>query len=324
MRFSIDAWDPSYGTSVDSDGQMEESTARLILDVEVIPAQWMALQADAHTRPPSAVLFVDGVRRIDARVWVADPVLPGAAVGGTASPGICASYAAGVVCCSGTTARLIAADVRRGMFAAATHATSIATSAGKYPLRLAASSDSADLSLALQRCLGEAELSAAVSARTSLELAGPSADDLLVVDGPLRGRTHLPRAIGLIKSHHAVYLPADLHHLVGGLAAAERTPVFHMGTSWERYAWYLRLPCPPAAPWAGVVRVECGADLAPADAIALANLSQRVLPTYASCEYKDRRAPQNLYPIAGLERELRRRLGDPSVLYRALRVAAGT
>ena len=56
--------------------------------------------------------------------------------------------------------------------------------------------------------------------------------------------------------------------------------------------------------------------------VALADLSQAMLPRFASAEYKDARAPQNLYPIAGLERELRRRLGDPRLLYRALRVAA--
>ena len=51
-------------------------------------------------------------------------------------------------------------------------------------------------------------------------------------------------------------------------------------------------------------------------------LSQRALGRFASVAYKDSRAPQNLYPIAGLERELRRRLGDPRVLYRALRQSA--
>ena len=30
----------------------------------------------------------------------------------------------------------------------------------------------------------------------------------LVVDGPLRGRSHLPRALGYIKSHRAAYLPS--------------------------------------------------------------------------------------------------------------------
>ncbi len=46
------------------------------------------------------------------------------------------------------------------------------------------------------------------------------------------------------------------------------------------------------------------------------------LPRFASCEEKDPRAPQNLYPIGGLERELRRRLGDPMLIMRSLREAA--
>jgi hypothetical protein len=71
------------------------------------------------------------------------------------------------------------------------------------------------------------------------------------------------------------------------------------------------------------VRLECSAELAVADAVALAARSQVTLERYASAGYKDARAPQNLYPIAGLERALRRRLGDPGVVYRALRTAAG-
>ena len=59
-----------------------------------------------------------------------------------------------------------------------------------------------------------------------------------------------------------------------------------------------------------------------AEVIGLADLSQTVLPRFASVEYKDSRAPQNLYPIAGLERELRRRLGSSPLLYRELRRAA--
>jgi hypothetical protein len=70
------------------------------------------------------------------------------------------------------------------------------------------------------------------------------------------------------------------------------------------------------------VRVECSADLPVPEVIRLAALSQHCLRRFASAPYKDTRAPQNLYPIAGLERELRRRLGDPKLLYRALRQAA--
>jgi hypothetical protein len=179
------------------------------------------------------------------------------------------------------------------------------------------------LSAALQSQLAEVELVVAQEARS--RLAGHGLDpehDLLVVDGPLRGRTQLPRALGYIKTHRSAYLSAPSHALVGRLRAGQRTPVFRMGTSWERYSWYLRLPCRAGSPWAGVVRVECSAELAAEDAVRLAKLSQTTLPRYASAEYKDTRAPQNLYPIAGLERQLRRRLGNPGLLYRALRVAA--
>jgi hypothetical protein len=95
-----------------------------------------------------------------------------------------------------------------------------------------------------------------------------------------------------------------------------------MGTSWDRHSWYLRLPGPKGAPWSGVVRIECPAALPVEEVKQLAGLSQRCLGRFASAAYKDSRAPQNLYPIAGLERELRRRLGDPQMLYRALREAA--
>jgi len=44
-----------------------------------------------------------------------------------------------------------------------------------------------------------------------------------------------------------------------------------------------------------------------------------VFHSLTSSEIKDPRAPQNLYPIAGLERELRRRLGNPQILHRSLR-----
>ena len=98
--------------------------------------------------------------------------------------------------------------------------------------------------------------------------------DLLIVDGPLRGRQHLPRALGYIKSHRSTYLPPELNALVGTLAPGQRTPVFLMGTSWDRHSWYLRPAGPPGAPWAGVVRVECAADLPVAEVTRLAGLSQ--------------------------------------------------
>jgi hypothetical protein len=70
------------------------------------------------------------------------------------------------------------------------------------------------------------------------------------------------------------------------------------------------------------VRCEASGDLSPAEAVARADLVAATLPRFASQPHNDPRAPQNLHPIAGLERELKRRLGDPALLERALRQAA--
>ena len=54
---------------------------------------------------------------------------------------------------------------------------------------------------------------------------------------------------------------------------------------------------------------------------AVADRVTAILPATASQPHIDPRAPQNLVPVAALERELRRRLGDPGYVYRALREA---
>jgi hypothetical protein len=325
MRFAVDGWDPSYGSSLELEDDLGQSTARVVTDVEVPDDRWRPIPADPTLTRPSAILFVDGVRRIEARVWIDDNT--GADTATEASAGLCASYAAGTVCCCAQGAHLLTALSRRGLFTIAAQAVDVRTDTGTYLVNhTVADPDrglAMTLSAALQRRLADLEVIAAAAARSELPEHGITDEtDVLVVDGPLRGRQHLPRALGFIKSHRAAYLPAKQHAMIGALAAAERTPVFLMGTSWDRHAWYLRLPCLPGAPWAGITRLECSADIPATEAVALANLTQAMLPRFASIEYKDSRAPQNLYPIGGLERELRRRLGDPALLYRALKKAA--
>jgi len=192
------------------------------------------------------------------------------------------------------------------------------TKSARYPARHVEGTGIDQLSLALQRRLTEAEVQLALAFRAR----HPAADDLLVVDGPLRGRTHLDGTVGYIKTHHASYLPGDQAGVVAALRPGQRTPAFTMGTSWRRTSWYLQLPGTPGVPWSGVVRVECSAELTAAEVTGLADVTARVLPPLASTPHKDPRAPQNLVPVGGLERELRRRLGDQQLLYRALRSAA--
>ena len=311
MRVVVETWDPSYGTATDADG-MAESTAEVNLGLEVAADAWAPRRPAAGLVLPDVVVFVDGVRRVDARVWVRSDA---DAAGTEAQPGLCASWAAGAVRCEPGGAEVVAVDVGRGLFSASRHATDLVTPHGTYGTLFASSSAPEVLSLALQERMGAAERAAADQA------AGADAP-LLVLDGPLRGRQHLPGVVGMVKTHHTAYLTGAAASVLAALVPGERTPAFTVGTSWTRHSWYVRLPGPSGAPLAGVVRCECPADLAPAAVTALADLTAAVLPRYASEAHKDGRAPQNLYPIAGLERELRRRLGDPALLHRALRVAA--
>ena len=309
MRFTVDPWDPSYGSALDTD--LEPTTGGDVsVDIEVAAAEWRPIAPPAAQRPPEVVLFVDGVRRVEAKVWIEQP-------DGEVCPGICASYAAGVVACDGA-ARFADVEVQRGLFTAAPSATDIESRHGTFAVKMAKSGNPDVLSLALQERMGLAEVAVAQRVRA----ASTTDDDLLVVDGPLHGRQHLARTIGMIKTHNVAYLPPEQNRVVGKLRAGERTPVFTIGTSWSRHSWYLCLPGGEDAPWAGVVRCEASADLNASDVIALAGVTAAVLPRYASEPYKESRAPQNLYPISGLERELRRRLGDAELLYRALRTVA--
>jgi hypothetical protein len=302
MRFAVEAWAPEYGAP--TDGELADSPATVDAAVERPPAGWAPIAGRAEPAGPITILFTDGVRRIDARVWI-EPS-PGAA-----RLGICASYSAGAVCCDGR-ARIVAAEVQRGLFTAAPGAEEIASKHAAYPVRAAAGDTVEQLWLALQQRMGELEVA----------LASAHEADLVVVDGPLSGRQNVPGAVGFVKSHHVSYLEPSLEEVVARLEPGERTPLFLTTSSWSRYSWYLRLPGASGHPWAGIVRCEAAADADVAAVRILADAVAAHVPRFASAGHKDPRAPQNLYPIAGLERELRRRLGDPLLLYRGLRAAA--
>lgn len=319
-QFWVDAWDPSYLSTAGDDagpgGPEQPSTAQLDLDVEVPAPAWTPMPHPADLRAPDNLLLVDGVRRRDAVVWAAEP-------DGGSYPGLAASYAAGVVHCDlrRGVAALAATTVERGLFTASPTASEVVSGQVRYPVHRVTAGELPELDRAAQRALTDLEVQVAGGARA--ELADPA--DLLVVDGPLERRAHLPRAIGYIKSHRRQYLPPPQAAVVTRLAAGQRSPVFRLGTSWHRYTWYLRLPGGSGAPWSGLVRVECAADLKQPAAVGLADLSVVTLPRFAATAYKDPRAPQNLVPIAGLEQRLRGRLGDAGLLHRALtRAAAAT
>ncbi|AGZ45238.1 hypothetical protein AFR_34910 [Actinoplanes friuliensis DSM 7358] len=312
----VDAWDPSYGASFEgdsSDGPASPSSAQVDTDVEIPSAEWRPLDVAPGVRCPDVVFLVDGVRRNDAGLWTAEE-------DGMSYAGLAASYAAGVVRCDlgNGIAELVGARVGRGLFTASPSASDVQAGSVRYEVhRVSGTGEASKLPAAVQAPLTALEIDISGAARDG----GSDGADLLVVDGPLRNRRQLPRTIGYVKTQQKQYLPASLTPVVTSLRPGQRTPVFHMGSVWGGWSWYLRLPGASGAPWSGIVRVECSPDLAVAEAVELAEVSSATLPRFASSAYKDPRAPQNLVPIAGLERRLRGLLGDSRVLHRALTLA---
>ena len=91
MRFAVEAWAPEYGSPNEA-GAMAETEVPVDLAVERPVADWAPITPSPGPVEPPVVVFVDGVRRVEARVWVTGD-------DGDAHPGICASYAAGAVRC---------------------------------------------------------------------------------------------------------------------------------------------------------------------------------------------------------------------------------
>jgi hypothetical protein len=118
--------------------------------------------------------------------------------------------------------------------------------------------------------------------------------------------------IGLVKTVHKRYLEPAQAQVIAKLPPKFRTPIFRIGRDRPVYSWYIRLAQtrPIDHPWSGVVRIETLESIGIEAAVRLADLTACHLPEFASSPVHDPRAPQNLYPIGGLENELRHSLGD--------------
>jgi len=125
-----------------------------------------------------------------------------------------------------------------------------------------------------------------------------------------------------VETWDPAYGSADQQGVLARLDPGERTPLFLLGGRQTRYSWYLRLDGARTHPLACIVRCETQAVGELVDVVARANDVTAALLRFASEPHKDARAPQNLYPIAGLENRLRHLLGDTRIAERALRAAS--
>ncbi|HXY72233.1 MAG TPA: hypothetical protein VEM41_06805 [Actinomycetota bacterium] len=304
-RLFVEGWAPDYGAPFEPVEEL--APAEGSVDVTVERSDWGPLDGtdDGATR----IAFVDGVRRVDARLTVDDPT-----VGPV--PGICGTFAVGAACWDreARETTIDAARVERLAVISGRREEQLPPVALDPPYRTEAIADPDPDALVrhvhtrMRRAEGECA--------TAMARGGW----FVVADGPLNDLSP-QQTIGYVKSHRVTYLPALQGETVTVLGTGQRTPLFTIA-AYERYSWYVRLARPPGGhSWSGVVRCEASGALPRAEVLAMADRSAAVLPLVASQEHLDPRAPQNLVPIGALERSLRHLMGDRGLVYRAVRAA---
>jgi hypothetical protein len=324
IELRIDPWDPEYGASPLAEAEAADDLAGVRLDVE--PGADWDVPRPAPPAPPGtpALAFIDGVRRAELRLTARragpGPDLAGPAVAGTLAVGAVLAGPGGVRLCDEAdieVARLLVVGGTLGEDAAGmAEVPPLTVPCGRALLIFepAGRDGEPDELGALQAAMRRAE------ARLADRLLAGGAHDLVVMDGPLSFGTR-PPALGLVKRAMRAYLPPERAGILARLGVGERTPLFRIRGP-ERWTWYLRLARPRRVEghMAGVVRLEVSAGCDLAAARRLADLAGALLPRFASDRMRDPRAPQNLYPVGELERQLHRRLGDRALVRRSLEV----
>ena len=306
-RYGIEPFDVGYGASFAA-----EPDSGLDLECEVVEDAGTLRPHDPRPRAqPERLAFVDGTMRTDARLVRTGP-------DGVVYTGVAGSWAAGAtVCNAGRPLDIDHVVVER-----------VAVWCGGVPVDLPPQpggwswvadaverNDPAVATQRLQRRMRDAEG----------ELAERLCADgwSTVVDGPLNNvrRTRTLPIVGYVKTHHRRVLDAANWARVPDLAVRQRSSVFAFGD--DLYGCYLRVGDPGrwASPWGGIVRLEVPAGAGRPAAVDALDAAASWLPRYASAAHRDRRAPVNLTPIAGLEAALRRRAGDARLAVRAIRDA---
>ncbi|MDH3730389.1 MAG: hypothetical protein OES13_04610 [Acidimicrobiia bacterium] len=298
-RLVVEPWSAEYGGPLDFETDPDEAPA-------VVPGSegpWEPMASEASL--PSVIAFVDGVRRPDARLTVDE--------GGSALPipGVAGSYAVGAVRWYPEECRSEFDEIRIERVVVCGEGAKVELPpVGPGLVYTSMSSPERSVQSLVQTFHGAMRV-----AEDDLAEDLARAGYLVFADGPINTLSAL-RKVGYIKTHRVSYLPPELIGIIPELGGGQRTPFFRI-PDYKRNSWYLRLgDFADGHSWSGVVRCEVAHAVGDEMTIELANISTTVLPMLGSEPFRDPRAPQNLVPIAGLERELRRRLGAAPLIHR--------
>jgi len=287
---------------------MDAETAAVVNpDVEM--DGWRAV--DPHPiKEYEEMCFVDGVRRIDARV-LADGE-------GKVIHGLFGSIGIGAVRVRETSASFTDIEVDRFLIMGDGIRRSAEVQIGNCVLTfqgLASPSNSPlELLGELQNLMRTRE--ADVGRRLSCS------EVCVFADGPL---TYFASAkdeiVGVVKTIHVPYVTERHFEVVRKLTRGQRSPLFSIEDGkYNRYSWFLRVADGRKIDHAlaGIMRLEVRAAVGLDQATRIADLSAVELQRFVSTSARDSRAPQNLVPIGSLEMELRRRLGNALLLQRGI------
>jgi hypothetical protein len=304
----IDPWDIDYGSELPIDSAEEFPAEDVELEVEVPADRWRPIVPVLIARPDH-IIFVDGVRRIEARLIVRR--------GEQLCHGAFGSFAVGSVRLLGGHAEWGEERVYRVVALGSGErlpSNVRVTAALVYEPASAATSDAEAPLRAIQERMRLAEESLA------RELAD-APDRLVIADGPLTFSEPVRgEAVGYVKRLFRMYLPRTHLGILPDIPVGGRTPVFALRSTrrFARYSWFVRLSAPRGAdsPFAGIVRLEVAEAVGAEGAKRIADATASCLPRLAPSRGRDPRAPQNLLPIGALEGALRRRLGDARLVRR--------
>jgi hypothetical protein len=302
LQIRLDPWEADYGSEIPLEVVEEEGDQDVVLDIEVPAEAWRPIEAHG-TEMPADLVFVDGVRRIEARLIVrrAEKVCHGGF----------GSFAVGAATIKDNAATagepIVGRVLAIGSGESVAELIPVAPALTYRPV----STTSREADGPLRAIHNEMRLAEERLARHAAQADGT----LVVMDGPLSFEEATPGgAVGYIKRVIKLYVPADRFALLACLPPGARTPLFALRSTrrFARYSWFLRLAAPHRgdSELTGIVRLEVSEALGVDAARRLADATSIVLPRFASRRGRDPRAPQNLLPIGAMEFLLRRRLGD--------------
>src|SRR6188472_111952 len=263
-RIFVESWSPEYGAPLDA---ATLAPAEGSVDDTVEASAWAP--RDGIDDGVERVAFVDGVRRIDARLTIDDPE-------DGPVPGLCGTFVVGAVHWSRAAARSEVADehVERWAVLAGGRAEIFPAVDIQPPYETVTIPDRDGDALvhALQTRMRAAE--GHLAARVAAEA-------FVFADGPLNELAPA-QVVGTIKSHRVTYLAPERGAIVAALEVGQRTPLFTIG-DYRRYSWYVRLArLPGGHSWTGIVRCEASGQLPAAEVVAIADRTAALLPLVAS------------------------------------------